>query len=156
VGVATDLKGLAATTEHAITQNESGTIEAATKAAVARERIERIDRGEDVQGGLGRPLTTDDLERMLVKCGLTKSDIRHCEWVNKTFTELERFPGAIDEWWEAFHRPREAGERRIERLALGDVLRKRGLRWVPGDADDEEGGAEAEGGVGAAAEEGEP
>jgi hypothetical protein len=134
-GTAADLRGLVATTEQAAAQNEAGAADAAAKAAVARERVERIDRGEDVQGGLGKPLTREDLERILLKSGVTKRDLRRMEGTAHMFTELEKFPGAVDDWWAAFRRRRELGERRIRRLALTDVLRKRGLEWRDGGDD---------------------
>jgi hypothetical protein len=136
VATAADLKGLAATTEHAIAENEAGAADASTKAAAARDRVERIDRGEDVQGGLGKPLTREDMERILLKAGLSRADIRHCYWLHGVFTELEKHAGAVDDFDAAMCKRRDAAEKRVRRLAFGDVLRKRGLRW--GDPGDDE------------------
>jgi hypothetical protein len=81
-----------------------------------------------VSGGLGKPMTREDFERILLDAGMTKRDIRHAKWLHTVFSELERFPGAMDDFWTAFH-ARDAGEHRIERLAFNDVRRKRGLAW---------------------------
>jgi hypothetical protein len=43
----------------------------------ARERIAKIEAGEDVPGGLGRPLSNADMIAILKTAGLTNAEIRH-------------------------------------------------------------------------------
>jgi hypothetical protein len=58
---------------------------AAEKAAEARERIARLDRGETLTGGLGKPLqlTRQDF----IKAAFTESDLRHMRALGE-FCEL--------------------------------------------------------------------
>ena len=56
-----------------------GQAEAAAQADRARDRIARIERGENVDGGLGKPAVFD--ERFLLNAGFTKADIEHCRQV---------------------------------------------------------------------------
>ena len=58
---AADLKGLAATAEQTAAQQAAAATDAAAKVAAARDRKERLQRGEDVPGGLGKPVTREDL-----------------------------------------------------------------------------------------------
>jgi hypothetical protein len=48
-------KGLVAQAERKIADGQSATANAAANAAIAKERIERLKRGENVEGGLGKP-----------------------------------------------------------------------------------------------------
>jgi hypothetical protein len=48
---------------------------AAERAAHAKDRIARIERGEDVAEGLGKPATFEDI---LAQAGMTKADATHC------------------------------------------------------------------------------
>ena len=50
---------------------------AAANAAVAKERIERIKRGENVEGGLGKPLSLEECHCIMREAGLTAGDIKH-------------------------------------------------------------------------------
>jgi hypothetical protein len=75
-----DQKGLAATVERAIASGQEGAAAAAAQLAVARERVERIKKGEDVQGGLGKPPRREDFERILREAGV---DPEHCIRVHK-------------------------------------------------------------------------
>src|ERR1700751_2979070 len=54
---------------------------AAVQAARAKDRIARIERGEDVAGGLGKPVAFD--EQFLLKDGFTKADIEGFRLVNE-------------------------------------------------------------------------
>jgi hypothetical protein len=47
-------KGLVAQAERKIADGQSATANAAANAAIAKERIERLKRGENVEGGLGK------------------------------------------------------------------------------------------------------
>ena len=53
---AEDHKGLAATVASTIAKAEGHAAEAASNAKAARGRVERIERGENVEGGRGKPL----------------------------------------------------------------------------------------------------
>ena len=58
-------KGLVAKAERKIADGQSATANAAANAAIAKERIERLKRGENVEGGLGNPLSWEDCERIM-------------------------------------------------------------------------------------------
>jgi hypothetical protein len=70
-----DHKGLAATTAAAIAHGEKAAAETAGNAKTARERIERI---ENVEGGLHKQWTREAFEAELIKSGFTREDLRHC------------------------------------------------------------------------------
>jgi hypothetical protein len=80
-----DLHGAAAakhkvvvTTANAeIVGNEAAAAMGAERAAEARERIAKIEAGEDVPGGLGRPPSIADMTSILKAAGLTDADIRN-------------------------------------------------------------------------------
>jgi hypothetical protein len=80
-----DHKSLGAVTERAIASSKAGAAEASTKAAAAKERADRIRRGEDVPGGLGKPLTREDFDRILRKEG---GDPEHCTRLADVCKEL--------------------------------------------------------------------
>jgi hypothetical protein len=65
-------KGLAAKAEHTAAEGEAEMAKAASHREAARERRERLERGEDMPGGLGKPLTREDLERILRDAGSLK------------------------------------------------------------------------------------
>jgi hypothetical protein len=94
---ADDQKGLAATVAQAIASMQNAAADAAVKATAAKERAERIKKGEDVPGGLGKPLTYEDIERSFREAGMT-SDLRHIERVG----ELHRLVG--DDGFKEIHR----------------------------------------------------
>ncbi len=71
-------KGLATTVESKVTTGQAEMATAASHRDAAKERRERLQRGEDVPGGLGKPLTWEDAQRILGEAGFTASDIQHC------------------------------------------------------------------------------
>jgi hypothetical protein len=73
-----DHKGLAATVASTIAKVEGHAAEAASNAKAARGRVERIERGENVEGGLGNPATRE-LEAALLKAGFTRADLRYSQ-----------------------------------------------------------------------------
>jgi hypothetical protein len=87
-GTAADHKGLAATAERAAAEGEVERAKAAEHAVRAKERVERIERGENVEGGLGKPITREDFERGLIKAGFTKEHLRHCEQLSEVMEAL--------------------------------------------------------------------
>jgi hypothetical protein len=127
-------KQLAAKAERAAAGNQVAAAKAAGNAAAAKDRAERIRKGEDVPGGLGKPLTREDMVRMLrEKFGWTASDFRHMEAVTAI--------GALgDEAFEEFLSEITDSRARARReIAIARAfLRKRGVR--PERSDDTEGG----------------
>ena len=73
-GTATDHKGLAARAERTAAEGEVERAKAAEHAARAKERVERIERGENVEGGLGKQQI--DVEAILIEAGWTKADFK--------------------------------------------------------------------------------
>jgi len=81
-GTVEDHKGLAAAVAANIAQGETAAAEAAVNAKAARERVERIERGENVEGGLHKRWTRETIEAELIKSGdVTREDLRHWERV---------------------------------------------------------------------------
>jgi hypothetical protein len=73
-----DHKGLAATVAANIAKGQTAAAEAAGNAKAARERVERIERGENVEGGLHKRWTREELEVELIKSGgFTREDLDH-------------------------------------------------------------------------------
>ena len=56
---------------------DSSAADAAANAAVAKESIERLEKGEDVTGSMGKPMTAKDMRRMLREWGWAKRDMEH-------------------------------------------------------------------------------
>jgi hypothetical protein len=54
-------KGLVATVERAIAAGQAGIAEADAKTAAAKERLDRLARGEHVAGGFDKPITLKDV-----------------------------------------------------------------------------------------------
>ena len=69
-------KELAEVAARAAADVEARAKDAAGKAVAATNRIDRLDKGEPLTGGLGKPkvLTKQDF----MKAGFTESDLRHC------------------------------------------------------------------------------
>jgi hypothetical protein len=68
-------KELIAATERAIAGGSELMTKAAAQIADAKDRAKRLRKGEDVPGGLAKPLTLEDF----FKAGLTKEELRRCE-----------------------------------------------------------------------------
>jgi hypothetical protein len=133
VATVEDQKGLAATVADAITHGEVNAAEAQAKAKAAHERVERIERGENVEGGLGNPATREDFEAALIKAGFTREELRHCERVSTLHDVAQRIAGEAG-WKEAkleildgAERGRKAATRRLlaEWMALAEALEDR-------------------------------
>jgi hypothetical protein len=108
-------KELVATTEQAIASGEAEIAKATAKVVAAKNRVERIKRGEDVPGGLGKPHTRQDFERELIKAGFTKSQLRHCSALAELTPEEDDFREAMDEIHRARHRSEHATIARLLR-----------------------------------------
>ena len=84
----------------------------------AQGRVEAIQRGEVVEGGLGRP---EDFVAFMKKLGWSKADLRHARWM-ATAIPKEHFK----EFVEAVVDLQRKNDRRFSRQALRTVLRKHG------------------------------
>jgi hypothetical protein len=115
-----DHKALAATVETAIAEGQSAAADAADKVTVAKDRVERLRRGEDVPGGLSKPITPEDYERILRDAGMTTSDIRHCDDLH-ALHEIVHKIGGETAWNEVKREMRDAGER-AQRAAVRKLL----------------------------------
>jgi hypothetical protein len=73
-------KRLIANAQSVIAKAEIAVADADASVEVARKRVERIKRGESVDGGLGEPLDWEDLVRTT---GMTEKEIRHCQDISR-------------------------------------------------------------------------
>lgn len=122
---AAERRELAVAMERVAAQSEAAASNAAGKAAVARERLARIKRGEDVAGGLGRAI---EVEAVMREAGFTKADIRRMKRFDVLITELER-RGIDADFWVALRNRIEKNQRNAARQAERDVLRRHRLEW---------------------------
>jgi len=76
-----DHKGLAARVERTAAKGEIERAKAAEHAARAKERVERIERGENVEGGLGKQQI--DIEAILKQAGWTKADFKRARLLHE-------------------------------------------------------------------------
>jgi hypothetical protein len=81
--IVTDHNGLIATTERTIAQSEAERAKAVERVEQAKERIARIEYGEEVTRGLGKPVTHDDLVAILLGASWSKYDMRRADQVAK-------------------------------------------------------------------------
>jgi len=86
-------QGLASRAEQTVAASRGAAKESAEVAQAAKDKIERLERGEDLAGGLGQPMT---YEEILVKAGFTKKDLRHMARIG-SLTDEERFEGVVIE-----------------------------------------------------------
>ena len=81
-------KALISTAETRITEHAASAAEAGERAADAKDRLERIRRGESVPGGLGKPLDVRATARR--RLGMTERELRRFELLaSLTRAELE-------------------------------------------------------------------
>jgi hypothetical protein len=86
-------KALATTVQRAITQGQGGMADTAEKRDAAKERRERLERDEDIPGGIGKRFTREDAERMLRE---TDIDPQHCSDIAE-LTKLMGFDALCEE-----------------------------------------------------------
>jgi hypothetical protein len=98
---------IAANAERTAMEAQGRATAAASKATEARERITKIEKGEVVQGGLGKSMTPEDVERILREQGWSTSDLKHCRIIH-ALSEL----GLFDAYVNGFATARERMERR--------------------------------------------
>jgi hypothetical protein len=103
-------KGLATTAERKVAEGEAEMAKAASHRDAAKERRERLQRGEDVPGGLGKPLTREDAERIMREAGMTTSDIQHCVQVHDVSEAI-----GFETLMKAIHDATHRAERNIVR-----------------------------------------
>ncbi len=115
-------KGLLASTQCAIVDSETAAKDAGAQAERAKERLAKIEKGEDVQGGLGRPMTREDFHRM---SGMSDEQIQHC-------MNLAELRLSDEEMEKLVHEQVEASER-VGRAIVRKWLRER--RGGPPSAD---------------------
>jgi hypothetical protein len=106
-------RALAATVETAIAGGQAVATDAGAKAATAKDRVERLKRGEDVPGGLGKPLTWKDAERICREAGLTRADMRDASRMHEVSTAF-----GFETVMEMIHADRDRAEKAtVRRLA---------------------------------------
>lgn len=120
---AEDHKGLLDKTQRTIASSEAAAKDAGAKAERAKERLAKIERGEDVQGGLGRPMTHEDFERI---SGMSKEQIQHC-------VNLAELRPSDEEMQQLAHEEVEAGIR-VGRAIVRRMLRERRAAAAPTDS----------------------
>jgi hypothetical protein len=113
-GTVEDHCGLIGTAERAVATGKEQMAKADAAAAVARDRIAKLKRGESVDGGLGK---SRDLDEILREAGFTSRDFRKMRQIG----ELDE--RAVDELLQEMHKRREQSER----AALRAVRRRHGL-----------------------------
>jgi hypothetical protein len=120
-GTLADHKGLAITIATKITEMEVNATQSAANVDVAKERLAKIDRGEEVSGGLGKPMTREQFTAIMNEAGFTNADLRHCE----TVAELGEFDGALEEFKASQSVSSPANERRRQATARAILRRHR-------------------------------
>jgi hypothetical protein len=111
-----DHKALATTVTDTMAQNEAAAAEAASNAMAAQNRIERIERGENVEGGLGRPMTH---KKWIALTGFTPSDLRRVELVG-ALNDVE-----FEEFIRGLRREMNRASDRISIATARKILRRR-------------------------------
>jgi len=113
-------EALVAKTEAAIAADQTTAADIKTRLSAARDRIARLNNGEAVAGGLGKPVTYEDALAFLRAGGWTKADI-------KRSLLLSTLSG--EEFEEFLQEARKRDDRRsIDNAALAEVLKRRGMR----------------------------
>ena len=103
-------KEVAAKSARIAADAEAGASAAAEKVSVAKDRIERLAKGEDVSGGLGKPMTR---KALLKAAGVSESFMRHCERVGSLGDVL--FEEFVQAGIEGMHRGSKSAERKFLR-----------------------------------------
>jgi hypothetical protein len=114
---ADDHKQLAATIERTIATAAAGAEMSNANSEAAKDRVARIKRGESVAGGLGKPLTREDLIRILREAGWTTKKIERADMLH-TISQLGGFEEVLAEIGEAHDRAEHAAVRRVLRRRL--------------------------------------
>jgi len=106
-------KNLIASAEAKLKESESAAADAGEKRETAENRLQRLRRGEDVSGGLGKKF---DLDASLKAAGITPRDLRHMQILG-SLTKAE---------FESLCEPK----RRRRRFEAADREIERDARWI--------------------------
>jgi hypothetical protein len=118
-----DHKRLIEIATKAIAKAEAAKKDAADNVTIAKDRVERIERGEDVPGGLSKPMTREDMAKILRDEGFTTADIKHCDVVHAIGTYGE---DAWNIFLEQVHLRQEKEAKRTARDMLRSLARSSG------------------------------
>ena len=110
-------KEVAAKSARLAADAEAGATAAAEKASVAKDQIVRLTKGEDVSGGLGKPMTLKDYEKILRDAGWTAADIRFSKEMNHSLRSDEEFEDFVQQSCEMMHRAEKSSRWKILRQA---------------------------------------
>ena len=115
----------------AFAASEAGATDARAEAAKAKNRVERLRRGEDVPGGLGEPV---DVEAFLRAEGWTTADPNHARLLSEVAGALGE-----DATFKKLLEERERAERRtVRRLARELPVQLDDEDRPPNDPDDDD------------------
>jgi hypothetical protein len=111
-----EYKELVGGIEGTISKGEKAAAYAGERAAAAKDWIARIEKGETVPGGLGRPLTSKDL----IPAGWSQSDVRHA----LRLAALGDFAGAFEEYLARIDEHTQRHGRRFAKRTSAAILRR--------------------------------
>jgi hypothetical protein len=117
-GTVEDHKGLAAIVERKVAKGQVEMAKAATYRDAAKEKRERLERGEDVPGGLSK---LPAFEQILRDAGWSTSDIERCIGM----------AGLSEAQFEAMLHEVHAATERAHKATVDAVLRRRAEAKVP-------------------------
>ena len=117
-GTVEDHKGLAAIVERKVAEGQVEMAKAATYRDAAKEQRERLERGEDVPGGLSKPPA---FEQILRDAGWSTSDIERSIGM----------AGLSEAQFEAMLQEVHAATERAQKATVDAVLRRRAEAKVP-------------------------
>jgi hypothetical protein len=114
---AAEYKEMIGAIERTSAKGEKAAADAGERAAAAKDRIARIEKGETVSGGLGRPRTRKEL----IAPGWNPSDDRHV----LRLAALDDFPGAFEEFLARCGDEGLKRQRLFEKRTSTAILRQR-------------------------------
>jgi hypothetical protein len=115
-GTVEGTKGLIANAERQIDGSQAELAKAAAGRDAAKAALDRLDRREDVAGGLGKRMTSQDLIKIMRAAGWTAKDFRNAA----RLVEIDRLGGSNEVTAEVVKRHRSS-----ELAASRAVLRRR-------------------------------
>ena len=104
-------KGLLASTQRASEQRERLATDTAAKAQAAKDRLARVEKGEDV-AGIAPPLTRKDILKIR---GMTEAEAQHCERMADICRVDGMFEFVVEEGIRQQKRAEKAIVRRLHR-----------------------------------------
>jgi hypothetical protein len=109
-------KEIAAKSARIAADAEKGAVEAAARAATAKDRLDRLAKGEDVPGG--KPMTREDMEKILKNAGWTAADIRFTAKLGEASLSEDEFKAFVREGFEATQRAEKSSRWKVLRKIL--------------------------------------